>query len=77
MTLKTYPIMNFIQMMCDKFYLIDIFYQLNILLSYAVCQVINIEILMSMIKIVDGRLFFKSLYCFLKMHCAYEIRWCI
>lgn len=58
MTQETYPIMNFIQVMGDKFYLIDIFHQLNILLSYTVCQVINIEILTSMIKIVDGRLFF-------------------
>lgn len=63
MTQKTYPIMNFIQVMCDKFYLIGIFYRLNIPLSYTVCQVINIELLTSVIKIVDGRLFFKSSYC--------------
>lgn len=77
MTLKTYQIINFIQMMCDKFYLIDIFFWLNILLFYIVCQVINIEILMNVIKTVDGRLFFKAFYCFLKMNCASEIRWCV
>lgn len=33
--------------------------------------------IMNVIKTVDGRLFVKAFYCFLKMNCASEIRWCI